>query len=87
MLPETVIAAGRGYGNFPRLPFVSTYAYHGNVYASGIGNATPEGDRVFARTITPVPNSGYKFAYWTDKEGNILSTATSLDFIYPEHPS
>ena len=30
-------------------------------------------------------NSGYKFAYWTDKEGNILSTATSLDFIYPEN--
>ena len=39
VLGETVIAAGRGYGNFPRLPFVSTYSYHGSVYASGIGNS------------------------------------------------
>ena len=40
VLGETVIAAGRGYGNFPRLPFISTYSYHGCVYASGIGNST-----------------------------------------------
>ncbi len=30
-------------------------------------------------------NNGYKFAYWTDKDGNILSTATSLDYVYPEN--
>ncbi len=29
-------------------------------------------------------NSQYKFAYWTDKEGNVLSTATSFNFVNKE---
>ena len=36
---EAVISAGCGYGNFPRFPFNWTYAWSGNVYASGIGNS------------------------------------------------
>ena len=36
---EIVLAAGRGWGNFGRLPFVATYSIHGSVFASGVGNS------------------------------------------------
>lgn len=34
-----------------------------------------------SRWIYAYVNSGYKFAYWTDKEGEVLSTATSFNFV------
>lgn len=37
-----------------------------------------------SRSFYAYVNSGYKFAYWKDKEGNILSTSTSLNYVYPE---
>ncbi len=52
-------------------------ATEGQVF-SGIGNATPEGDRVFARTITPVPNSGYKFAFWMYIDGNQYKALSAI---------
>ena len=61
VLGETVIAAGRGYGNFPRLPFVSTYAYHGNVYASGIGNATVPNYAMANTLVTAQDQKPYLF--------------------------
>ncbi len=46
----------------------------GSVYGDG---RYPVGD---SRWIYAYVNTGYKFAYWKDKAGNILSTATSFSF-------
>ncbi len=67
VLGETVIAAGRGYGNFPRLPFISTYSYHGCVYASGIGNSTVPN---YAMADTLVAAQDQKPFLFTDPYGN-----------------
>ena len=62
-----VPAAGRGYGNFPRLPFISTYSYHGCVYASGIGNSTVPN---YAMADTLVAAQDQKPFLFTDPYGN-----------------
>ena len=75
ILGETVIAAGRGYGNFPRLPFVSTYSYHGTVYASGIGNsAVPN----YAMADTLVASPDTKPYFFTNPYGEYGSSFLTM---------
>lgn len=64
---EVATGLARGYGNFPRLPFVSTYSIRGNVYASGIGNSVVPNYAVSGALVASLDEKPYIF---TDPYGN-----------------
>ena len=64
---EAVLSAGRGYGNFPRLPFNVTYSMNGNVYAAGIGNSVVPN---YAVENALVASLDFKPKFFTDPYGN-----------------
>ena len=67
VLGEVVISAGRGYGNFPRLPFKETYSLRGSVYAAGIGNSVVPN---YAVENALIASNDLKPKFFTDPYGN-----------------
>lgn len=58
---EIAIGAGRGWGNFGRLPYVTPYSFHGSVFASGVGNSVVPNYAVSGALVASLDNKPFIF--------------------------